>query len=118
MNRISEHDEQVATVEWFRKQYPTLKYCLFAIPNGGLRHIRVAMTLKKEGVLSGVSDLFLMVSRGTLHGLFIEMKTAKGKVSDSQQKFLDIARQQGYEAIVCYGFEDAKNKIKKYLSIL
>jgi hypothetical protein len=118
MNRKTEHDEQVAVIDWYRKQYPTLKYCLFAIPNGGLRHIRVAMTLKKEGVLSGVSDMFLMVPRGTFHGLFIEMKTAKGKVSDNQQKFLDIARSQGYEAIVCYGFEDAKNKIKKYFSIV
>src|SRR5210317_2495480 len=115
---MTEHNEQVAVVEWFRIRFPLLKMALFAIPNGGLRHIRVAMTLKKEGVISGVSDLFLMVPRGTFHGLFIEMKTAKGKVSDNQQKFLDIARSQGYEAIVCYGFEDAKNKIKKYFSIV
>jgi len=112
---MSEHQEQVAVVEWFRAQYPLLKMALFAIPNGGLRHIRVAMTLKKEGVISGVSDLFLMVPRGTFHGLFIEMKTKKGKLSENQKEFIKIAINMGYQVIVGYGFEDAKNKIQKYL---
>jgi len=114
---MNEHDEQVAVVEWFRMRFPLLKMALFAIPNGGLRHIRVAMTLKKEGVISGVSDLFLMVPRGTFHGLFIEMKTKKGKLSDNQKEFIKIAINMGYEAIVGYGFEDAKNKIEKYMQI-
>ena len=65
-NKSTEHQEQVALVTWFRIRFPLLRMALFAIPNGGLRHIKVAMTLKAEGVIAGVSDLFLMVPRGTL----------------------------------------------------
>ena len=72
---MSEHEEQSLFVHWFRLKYPKLKEALFAIPNGGHRHIKVAMTLKKEGVVPGVSVLFLMVPRETYHGAFIEMKT-------------------------------------------
>lgn len=114
---LNEHDEQVALINWFRMQHKSIKYALFAIPNGGLRNIRVAIKLKQEGVLAGVSDLFLMVSRGTYHGCFIEMKTEKGKLSDKQKVFLSSAENYGYYTIIGYGFQDAKNKLQEYLNI-
>jgi len=116
-NKSTEHQEQVALVTWFRIRFPLLRMALFAIPNGGLRHIKVAMTLKAEGVIAGVSDLFLMVPRGTYHGCFIEMKTLKGKLSANQKEFIKIAKNMGYETIVGYGYEDARDKIKKYMEI-
>ena len=48
----TEHEEQVALFEWasyLYNQYPVLKL-MFAIPNGGLRNIKTAINLKKEGV--------------------------------------------------------------------
>jgi len=30
---------------------------------------------KREGVLAGVSDIFVPVARGEFHGLYIEMKS-------------------------------------------
>ena len=56
-----EHQLQVECVKWFRFQYPKLANLLFAIPNGGLRNIKVATKLKAEGVLAGVPDLFLAI---------------------------------------------------------
>ena len=109
----SEHDEQVAVIQWFRLCYP--KLILFAIPNGGVRHIGTAIKLKAEGALAGVPDLFLMAANKTHHGLFIEMKAAKGKVSEQQKYFIEQAKAQGYEACVCYGFEQAKDVINNYL---
>lgn len=110
---MNEHQEQAALIHWFRLQHP--KYIIFAIPNGGVRNIGTAIKLKNEGVLAGVADLFLMVANKTHHGLFIEMKAAKGKVSDQQKYFIEQAHAQGYAACVCYGFDQAKDAITNYL---
>jgi len=89
--------------------------CLFAIPNGGVRHIGTAIKLKSEGVTAGVSDLFLMIPANGQHGLFLEMKQKSGKLQQNQTDFLNLAESMGYGAEVAYGFEDGVEKIKKYL---
>ena len=113
--KISEHQEQVMLITWFRMQYPKFKLHLRAIPKGGSRHIVTAVNLKAEGVLAGVSDLFLMIPKGEYHGMFIEMKAKAGKVSDSQKEFMAAASSMNYKTVVCYGFDEAKEAITKYL---
>jgi hypothetical protein len=66
-------------------------------------------------VLAGVSDLFLMIPKGEYHGMFIEMKAKAGKVSDSQKEFMAAASSMNYKTVVCYGFDEAKEAITKYL---
>ena len=111
---MSEHDEQVALITWFRYQHP--KLVIFAIPNGGLRNKAVAVKLRKEGVLRGVPDLFLMLPKNGRHGLFIEMKSKDGVLTDAQADFIEVARETGYQAEVCYGFDQAKHVIEEYLN--
>ena len=113
--RTSEHSEQVKTVSWFRLQYPRLASCLFAIPNGGKRDKITATMLKSEGVLAGVPDLFLMVAKGSYHGLFVEMKSLTGRLSQSQKDFKIEAEKQGYLVIVAHGFDEAREQIHGYL---
>lgn len=110
-----EHYEQKLVVQWFRMQYRHLEKCLWAIPNGGLRNKKVAVQLKQEGVTAGVSDLFLMIPNSEYHGMFIEMKTTKGRLADTQKEFLSLANSLGYYAVACYGFEEAKQEIRQYL---
>ena len=114
---MSEHAEQVATITWFRYQYPKFAKCLWAIPNGGVRHIGTAVKLKAEGGMAGVPDLFLMIPAAEYHGLFIEMKVKGGKVSSSQKEFMTVATAMGYRAVVCYGFDEAKQAINDYFTI-
>ena len=111
----NEHLAQSLLIKWFRLQYPLLAKCLFAIPNGGVRHIGTAIKLKSEGVTAGVSDLFLMIPSNGKHGLFIEMKKKDGKLQQNQAEFLNLAESMGYGAEVAYGFEDGVEKVKKYL---
>jgi len=112
----NEHLAQSLLIKWFRLQYPLFAKCLWAIPNGSFRHIGTAIKLKQEGVTAGVSDLFLMIPANGLHGLFIEMKKDKSaKLQQNQIDFLNLAESMGYGAEVAYGFEDAQEKIKKYL---
>lgn len=119
-----EHVEQALFVKWASMQsnkHPELKM-LFAIPNGGHRHVAVAKKLKEEGVKSGVPDLFLAVPTfGYLvdvgYGLFIEMKVGKNKLTENQEWWFKSLREQGYRCEVCYSFEEARNVICDYLKI-
>lgn len=114
-----EHSEQVTLMRWWsltHQSFGISEQLLFAIPNGGLRNVITAKNMKAEGVRAGVPDLFLAVSRGDSHGLFIEMKRTKGgRVSDSQESMLGRLAEQGYEAIVCKGWVAAKEAIEAYL---
>lgn len=112
-----EHDEQAALVRWAalqRIRYPELAL-LFAIPNGGDRHEAVAQRLKAEGVRPGVPDLCLPVARGGWHGLYIEMKTQRGRPSRPQRQWLAALLREGYRAEVCRGWEAARVVILDYL---
>ena len=116
---MSEHDEQVALFRWAEMsgaKYPDLAW-MFAIPNGGARHVAVGRKLKAEGVKRGVPDIFLPVARGRFHGLFVEMKTATGVVSKEQDGWIDRLLYQGYAAHVCRGWDDARQMIERYLSL-
>ena len=82
-----EHRIQCACVRWFNVQYPKLHGRLFAVPNGGRRDATTAAKLKAEGVVPGVADLVLLISNRDYGALLIEMKTPKGRQSDSQKKW-------------------------------
>lgn len=82
-----EHRLQVACVRWFRLQYRNFAHALFAVPNGGRRDAITGAKMKAEGVLSGVSDLILLLPRGGYAALLIEMKIEKGIQSKSQKEW-------------------------------
>lgn len=109
-----ESTEQIILVSRIRQFYPDV--LLFAIPNGGQRSITEAVRLKAEGVLAGVPDLFIARASGTMHGLFIEMKRAKGgKVSAKQQAVMLTLSQEGYAVMVAHGCDEAWPFVKQYL---
>lgn len=124
---MSEHQQQCATVTWFRYQYPQYAGYLFAIPNGGVlcdtpktkRKLRMAYMFA-EGFKSGVSDLFLAVPRGIYHGLWLEMKdTGKGveALTEAQLAHIKAMQAVGYAATFAAGFGHAQAVIKKYMNL-
>ena len=103
MAKNEEHYLQVSMINWFRFQYPKLKLSLFAVPNGGHRHIATAKKLKAEGVISGVSDLiFFHQSKA----YFIEVKTLKGKQQASQKDFQKHIEKQGAKYYVVRSLDE------------
>ncbi len=113
-----EHAEQAALFRWAefaRARLPELTL-LHAIPNGGHRHKATAARLKAEGVKRGVPDLCLPVARSGAHGLYIELKTERGKTTPEQLGWIRALRRQGYVAEVCHGWESARSMIEHYLS--
>lgn len=119
MNQHESHLQQ-AVIQWWAHAHAGL-YCpeelLFAIPNGGARHIATAVRLKREGVRAGVPDLFLAAPNRSSFGLFIELKAGKaGRVSPAQKQMLDLLSSHGYATEVCRTFEEATAAIERYLS--
>ena len=115
----TENAEQAALFQWAELAsgaHPELRL-LHAIPNGGLRDARTAVTLKRTGVKSGVPDICLPVQRGGHGALYIELKRQKGGVLSANQKvWLDRLNQAGNRAVVCKGWEAAREAIEQYLT--
>lgn len=114
----TEADYQVVLFQWInvKIQQGDERYKLiFHVPNGGSRHKLEAINLKRQGVKAGVADVFVDIpSRGS-HGLRIEMKSAKGKLSPAQVEFLKLEAKNGYLTAVCYSTDEAIKTIEEYL---
>lgn len=116
-NAQPEAIEQEKVIKWARdneNNYPFL-WLLHSSLNGVKLSKNQAGRAKTQGMLSGVPDLFLPVPKNGFHGLYIEMKSEKGRVSVSQSRFLSVTNELGYQSIVCYSSEDAIEKINEYL---
>jgi hypothetical protein len=102
---ISEHQEQVHFIQWFRRKYGPVK--IFAVPNGGFRSKATAAKLKLEGVVRGVPDLYVPEWK-----LWIEMKKATGgRVSPDQRAMIKYLESIGDHCLIGYGCEDAQAKV-------
>ncbi len=118
----SEYLEQRAYFEWLSQVYPLVYALTFHIPNGGKRSKSEAVRFKYMGVKPGVPDIFMPVANENYHGLFIELKPAKingksaGKVSEKQTLWLEALISQGYWAQVCYGWIEAADLTREYLT--
>lgn len=112
--RDIEHRLQCGCVKWLRLQYPDV--ICFAIPNGGARNAVTGARLKAEGVLAGVPDLMIAEPRGYWAGLFVEMKTEKGRLSEAQSKMQRALIAKGYLFAVCRSFDDFRQIVKDYMA--
>lgn len=115
-----EHGHQVALVNWWALEANRRGLdarLLVAIPNGGHRHPVVAAKMKAEGVRSGMPDLFLFIPVNQYHGLAIELKAPSktARVSPAQNEMMGLLSDQGYLALVAWGWEDAMKQILLYL---
>jgi len=116
---MTEHQHQVALFKWARreeKNHPELGI-MFAIPNAGKRTPKQGAWMKAEGLRPGVPDIFLPAKRASFSGLFIEMKTEKTSPTDIQWDVITQLMRAGYCVLVCNGFIDAREAIKKYLAL-
>lgn len=120
MSKRSEHTEQVALFNWCKlmEQRHLQLALIFAIPNGGKRHISTAKRLKASGTKSGIPDIFLPVAnRHGKHGLWIELKVGKNKPTKNQLWWIHSLRAEGYAVEVCYSFQESQAAIINYLEL-
>ena len=110
-----ESDTQARFFAWLIKNYPELRCLCFAVPNGGARHVLEAMNLKKAGLTPGIPDVYCAISKGEFHGLFLEFKAGRNKLTDAQKMMFDRFSGAGYKCEVCYSFEDAVKIFVNYV---
>lgn len=115
--QLTESAIQQQCVRWFAIAHRNLSGVLFSVPNEGKRSRSNANRMKAQGIVSGVADLVLAVARGGFHGLFIEMKSEKGRQTDNQKRFQADVEKQGYKYIICHGFDEFTAEITKYLDL-
>jgi hypothetical protein len=129
----SEYQHQCGVVSWARWAARQLQHeeplkalalrWLHAVPNGLFlgsdRRVKAILGRKAvaAGLTAGVSDLFLPFAASGVHGLYLEMKSARGEESDEQRQFrLDVER-LGFRAVVCHSFREACEQIVAYLGL-
>lgn len=104
-------------------QIIVVKYCdtihlpIVHIPNEGKRSYATASLLQAMGLRAGFPDLFIPKACGKYHGFFIEMKSKKGKLTDSQSEWLARLSLNGYAVKVAYSSTEAILAIEKYLKL-
>ena len=111
------HEEfsiQCAVVEYIRKAYPNALFC--ASIAGAVRMTIPQWTrAKRAGYSAGFPDLIIYEAVGNLHGMALELKTAKGIRSPAQILWQVELTKRGYHAVTAWGVDEAVREIDKYL---
>lgn len=111
----TESNEQIAAMDWLRAQHPKIAEHTLHIGNERKSTYYAGYIMKRMGVLKGASDLFMAYPVGGFHGLFVEVKSKRGKPTVEQKGFIERMRAVGYRAEICYGAEEVINTMKGYL---
>ena len=116
---IAEDRIQITIIEWtqvpaVREKYPELAL-LYHTANERKCSVYQGVHLKKMGVKSGIPDLHLPVARKGYHGLYMELKSEKGRLSESQKWWLEHLAEQGY---LCKVYRDPKEAFDMLIQYL
>jgi hypothetical protein len=107
-----EHDLQTSLVQWIHE---VDREILFTATNGGVRlSMNQAKRMKAAGYLRGVPDLLFFESRHGFHGLAIELKAPKGRISPIQRERIEEFRIRGWRAEVAFGWDHAMKILREY----
>lgn len=117
-----ERVEQRALVKWL-SIHPVLRDFFCKNNNEGKRTDIQTAHLKLEGLRPGVSDLFIYYPTKTYHGLWLEVKrnmvyppsAKKTQTWLAQEKFQETVKSVGFAAHFCYGWNDGREIIQRYL---
>ncbi len=99
-----ERDIQIAVVAWIKKE---TNLCVIGNMNESMCTVWWRKILHDMGLVKGTSDLFFPAN--TLHhkGLWLELKTKKGRATTSQIQFIQERISEGYAGHIAYGYDEA-----------
>jgi hypothetical protein len=120
---MTEHEIQSQFFAWLDKVAVKLfglpkmagGFPAWATPNAGKRSPRTGARMKREGLRAGVPDVFIAVPTEYYGGLFIEFKTAKGRVSQAQKNMMEDLAEAGYHCAVCRSVDEGIDVVTKYI---
>lgn len=112
---ISESTIQCNYLKWLNFQHPEIFKVTSSFANGGARDPRYGARLKREGMKKGFPDLGVFVPCREYHGMFIEFKNEKGRVSPDQKEVISKLQAKGYLCVICKSIDEAINQTNEYL---
>lgn len=123
---IKEDDIALAFIDYVSKAKPYLKDFIVKIDNEGKTSWQLGKLKKRMGKVKGASDYFVAwpvvyheVGHGsiTIHGLWLELKTAQGEESPEQKAFGERMRSEGYAYAVAYSIDEAIEVLNRYVEM-
>lgn len=107
------HDESVIQAQ-IVSALSLMGIFVFMVPNDAAGKITPAKAgrLKAMGLRAGISDLVLVGKDGRAH--FLEVKTEKGKLSESQKRFCDYCQSMGWHYAIARSVDHAMLSAKTW----
>ena len=105
------HQKQL--IQWC-KQFSWGQF-LYHVPNESVGGYGWTVRNRQMGMRKGVPDLVLPIPMRGFHGLYIEMKTEKGRLSLEQKRWIDALKTFGYCTEVARGWEEARDLLSWYM---
>lgn len=117
LDDMDEHKHQCLLMAWAETMTPLRPELelIYAVPNAGKRTPRQGAYMKAEGLRPGFPDVGLPTAAHGHYGLFIELKTLKGRLTPEQGEWLHRLNRAGYAAHMCRGWLSAVGTIERYL---
>ena len=85
--------------------------------------VKYAVLRKKMGVKSGYPDIMIFEPKGKFHGLFIELKSDIGRISNEQENVIEELNKRGYKALIMplrmdfqIAFNWLRNRVEEYMN--
>lgn len=117
--KVHNNEEARIQIEFFKllpDYFPNIPDKLvFAVPNGGSRHVREAANLKRQGVKPGVSDVIVLIPKKGFASLCMEFKTKAGRQSEHQKEFQQQAEKCRNKYVIVRSAIQAIEELKQYL---
>jgi hypothetical protein len=101
-------------VAWQSKRNPILQV-IHHVENERKCSIAQGNRRKRKGVKAGIPDIVCPIPSGDFHGLYIEMKTKKGKISPEQERMMRLLHGLGHCVRVAYSGKEAISILEAYL---
>lgn len=110
---ISEHTIQKTIVDWLRLH----KIIHASIPNEAANNPITGRRLKERGLRKGASDLFICRAAHGFHGMWLEIKSKEGMLSQEQKKFFQDVENEKYFTSACWSIDEGISILKWYLHL-
>lgn len=111
---VAKRELQIASLRWFRENYPEYEDLLIALPNGFKSQFD-CKTIKELGFKDYTPDLFLAVKTSYYRGLFVELLPRGERLRKTKYEYFEKIRLNGYRVVIVRDLKDFEDIIKNYL---
>lgn len=115
---LTESQIQQSCIRWFQVAHPKLwaDGVLFHIANERKCTQWQGRKLKLEGVVKGVADLCLTLSRHGFNALYIEMKKPGNYQEPEQEQWQAGVEKHGNRYVVCKSLDEFERIVNEYIN--